>query len=178
MAACALVVSGASLFITVRQNSLMERQLSASTWPVLEFGTSNQDEQGNSEIALQLKNAGIGPARIRNFAVLYDGRAVGNVHELIQVCCSSEQPHQKFTWSFSSLDHAVLTANEEVRFLRFKSNGENQTLWDQLNTKRFKINVHVCYCSALDECWNFDSAVNDPKKIDTCPSPGEAQFLG
>jgi hypothetical protein len=114
VAACAVIISSASLFIATRQNSLMEKQLSASTWPVLEFGTSNLDEQGNPEIALQMKNAGIGPARIRSFAVLYDGRAVASAHELVEACCNSEQPAPKLSWIISGLDHAVLTANEEV----------------------------------------------------------------
>jgi hypothetical protein len=42
-----VAISAASLFIAVRQNALMEKQLSASTWPVLEYDTSNLDDLGN-----------------------------------------------------------------------------------------------------------------------------------
>ena len=178
VAVCAVIISSASLFIATRQNSLMERQLSASTWPVLEFGTSNLDEQGNPEIALQMKNAGIGPARIRSFTVLYDGQPVANAHELVEACCSSEQPVPKLSWIVSGLDHAVLTANEEVRFLRLKLTAENQILWHELDVKRFNINLHVCYCSALQECWMLNSVLNDPQTTDACPAPRETQFRG
>jgi hypothetical protein len=110
----ALAVSAASLFISVRQNSLMEKQLSASTWPLLQFTTSNLDEQGNPEIALQVKNAGIGPGKVRSFAVLYDGRPVVNAHALMEACCAAGQPVPAMTWFSSTINHSVLTANENA----------------------------------------------------------------
>ena len=79
-AVSAIVISAASLFIAVRQNALMEKQLSASIWPVLEFGTSNID----AEISLEVRNAGLGPARVRSFVVRYDGKVIANAHETLR----------------------------------------------------------------------------------------------
>lgn len=178
-ALCALAVSAASLFIAVRQNSLMEKQLSASTWPLLQFDTSNLDEQGNPEISLEIKNSGIGPGKIRSFAVLYNGHPVLNSHALMEACCAAGQPVPSLTWISSTVNHSVLTANEERRFLRLKATPQNDVIWHRFNDERSKVTVHACYCSALDECWLFDSAKDDQQtRVQTCPAVQDAQFQG
>jgi hypothetical protein len=42
-------------------------------------------------------------------------------------------------------------------------------IWRRFNRERFKIEVHACYCSVLDDCWNFDSSRMDPEPVASCP---------
>src|SRR3954465_1312868 len=79
----ALVVSVASLFVARHQAQVMDRQLAASVWPLLEFSTSNATTEGLPRMALMLRNTGIGPLRIRSFRVTYEGQAISNGTDLI-----------------------------------------------------------------------------------------------
>src|SRR3954468_18419112 len=87
VALAALVASVASLFIARHQAQVMDRQLAASVWPLLEFSSSNATPEGAPRIALTLRNTGIGPLRIRSFRVTYKGKALGGSTDLIDQCC-------------------------------------------------------------------------------------------
>lgn len=167
-AVCAVAISAASLFIAVRQNALMEKQISASTWPVLEFGSSNLDEQNNAEISFEIRNAGLGPAKVRSFQVSYDGKPITNSRQLIEACCTDGNKLGKIDLVTSGVNHAIITPNERIRFLRLKSTPELQPIWQKLNVERAKVRVQACYCSALDECWHMDSDAEEQERTPTC----------
>lgn len=91
VALAALVVAAASLFIAQRQTAVMDRQLAASVWPVVQVGSGNVDpETGDPQITLIVENAGVGPAWIRSFRVGYGGSPMRTVNELLLMCCTSD----------------------------------------------------------------------------------------
>lgn len=177
-AVCAIAISAASLFIAVRQNALMEKQLSASIWPVLEFGTSNLDDQGIAEVSLEVRNAGLGPARVRSFVVRYDGKVIANARELLKACCSGGEKLPPMDIVTSSVNHSMLTANEKIRFLRFKSTPEHAEYWHRLDKERAKVSVLGCYCSALEECWMLDSTKDEQQRVASCPVTQDPNYSG
>ena len=172
-AVCAVAISGASLFIALRQNALMEKQISASTWPVLEFGSSNLDDQNNPEISFEIRNAGLGPAKVRSFQVSYDGKPVTNSRQLLEQCCTDGNKLAKIDLVTSGVNHAIITANERIHFLRLRPTPEIQPIWQKLNTERMKVRVQACYCSALDECWRMDSANEEQERTSTCKASAD-----
>src|ERR1700755_449438 len=119
VASCAIVISAASLYIAVRQNALMERQLSASTWPVLEFGTSNVDDEGHPEISFEIRNAGLGPAKVRSFELWLGDQALKTSREILNTCCSDEGVVPRINLVTTGVNHTIVTANQTVRFFRF-----------------------------------------------------------
>ena len=167
-AVCAIAISAASLFIAIRQNALMEKQLSASTWPVLEFDSSNLDDQGGSEIDFEIRNAGVGPAKIHSFRMTFDDKPIANSRQILEKCCSDDQPLPHLNFITSGVNHSVLAPNEKIHFFRFKQTPEVATYWHRLDTQRWKIHVNACYCSALDECWILDSARQEQERTKTC----------
>jgi hypothetical protein len=177
-ALCAVAVSAASLFISLRQNTLMERQLSASVWPSLQLSSANYDDKGNPEVSFTIRNVGVGPARIRSFVLEYDEHPVGNARQLIEACCVENKKLPPAVVNTQDVSHLVLTANEKEVFLRLDSKDapENPLYWKRLNHERDKVSVRACFCSELNECWMFDSAQIDQKPVAACPATTEGQF--
>lgn len=148
-----IFISLVSLFIAMRQNRVMERQLSASVWPYVQFDNSNYDSSRQERaISLSLNNGGVGPARILALSLDYEGQPVDGWLALLNACCNPERKPVANIVSSGSIGR-VLPANGEIRLLRLQREPGEDPVWDALNTRRFKIRGSVCYCSVLDQCF-------------------------
>jgi hypothetical protein len=162
----AVLISAISLALAISANRTQERLLAASTWPFLQFSTGNRADDGSSAINLNLHNAGVGPARVRTVQIEYSGQYQSGARSLLDACCGASGKSVK---TITSGPEKVLTAGEVITFLRFDEADSDPAIWRALNTERFKIRVTACYCSALGDCWLFDSTQADPKPTTTCP---------
>ena len=164
----AIVVSLITLWVALSSNHTQERMLAASTWPTLEYGTGNRDDDGNDVISLEIGNNGIGPARLRGVQVSYAGERVRNSVDLLKRCCElHDEPIQTVT---SGTRGRVLKAGDRITFMAFPKAVNPDAVWKRFNTERFKVEVHACYCSVLNDCWNFDSTRTDAEPVKACPS--------
>lgn len=166
--AFAITVSLISLWVAFSANRTQERLLAASVWPALEYGTGNRTETSADEITLVIGNKGIGPARLRGVRVLYDGKFAANSVALLHICCElNDGPVNTVT---SGTRGRVLKAGDEITLMRFPKGGlSSDKIWQRFNHERFKVKVQACYCSVLDDCWNFDSTRMDPERVASCP---------
>ncbi len=162
----AVLVSAISLALAISANATQERLLAASTWPILQYGTGNRSDEGESAISLSLQNAGVGPARVRTVQVFYDGRPHGHARALLEPCCGAKG---RPLLTVTSTPEKVLTAGDGIRLLRVDEAGADPALWQALNQERFGIRVLACHCSALDDCRVMDSTLRDPSPIAQCP---------
>jgi hypothetical protein len=167
--AFAVAVSLISLWVAFSSNRTQERLLAASVWPMLEYGTGNRDEDGRDMISLEIGNNGSGPARLRGVEVFYGKERVHNSIDLLKRCCqlAAGTPIQTIT---SGTRGRVLKAGDTVQFMRLPKESNNADLWKNFNTERFKIEVHACYCSVLDDCWTLVSTRTDPEPVRSCPA--------
>lgn len=163
-----LLISAVSLWVAVSANRTQERMLAASVWPSLQFGTSNTSTEGEPQIALDLLNRGIGPARIRWAELSHDGKPVHDLRELLAACCS---PAGDATPGFTSgLRQRVLGADEWIQLVRIPRADLPDALWQALDQSRHKMRLRACYCSVLDECWILDSSQDEPAPVKQCPA--------
>ncbi len=176
-ALCALVVSITSLGIAVLHGHTMERMadanarlVSANSWPILMFFTSNATPEGDATITWNVSNAGVGPAKIETAEMLWRGRAVRSVNEMLRECCGLG-PDQSLLRG--SLQGTVLRAGETISVLRFPRTPQNESTWRRLNEGSIGANaqLRVCYCSVFDECWLTDFQTLRPKSVQQCPVP-------
>jgi hypothetical protein len=166
--AFAIVVSLITLWVAVTSNHTQERMLAASTWPTLEYGTGNRDDEGRDLITLELGNNGIGPARLRGVQVFYKGERVRNSVDLLKHCCElHDQPIQTVT---SGTRGRVLKAGDRITFMAFPKAINPEEIWKRFNQERFKVEVRACYCSVLNDCWNFDSTRTNAEPMKSCPA--------
>ena len=111
LGAAAIFLSVVSLVVALRADHTQEELLAASVWPYVQLGGSNA---GNHAI-VQIKNAGVGPARIRWMTVTYRGKALRGLSDLLHACC--EDPKTKpllASGIYSTVSHTVLVTHETV----------------------------------------------------------------
>jgi hypothetical protein len=174
----AVLISAVSLIVAVSSNRTEERLLAASTWPYVQYGTSNRGDDGSDLISLTIDNSGVGPARIKTFEVVYDGKPQPDAMALLKTCCGGAG---KQLTTVTSSTEGVLKAGEASHFLRFPTKDNPPEVWQQFNKERFKVSVRACYCSVLGDCWTIDSAKvdADPASVEVCPAlPRETRWHG
>ncbi len=177
--ASAMLIATISLVVALRQSQIMEKQLAASVWPYLQYGTSNGTDDGKQVIRFEVENVGVGPARVHSVSLLYDGKPLHNLRELVTACCADLlETKGKASWWISTLNRQVLTPNRSKAFLTLTDAPANAAWWERLNTERNKVQFKTCYCSVLDDCWLLDSHKDDREPVKACPAPGPDDFDG
>jgi hypothetical protein len=175
--AFAIGVSMISLSVAISSNRTQERLLAASVWPALEYGTGNRNDEGEDVISMTVGNSGVGPARLRSFQILYDGKPAPNAARLLDQCCGlGAEPAYTVT---SGTRARVLKAGDELSFLRLPREKNKAEVWERFNQERFKTRVLACYCSVLDACWMMDSDQAEPTPVATCAEvPDQQEWSG
>jgi hypothetical protein len=207
---CALFVSVVSLAVAVLHGRALEQMaeanaklVQANSWPFLQFVTANHDDAGELVITLGVHNAGVGPAKIESFEVLWQGQPVRNNVELLQRCCGLD-PATFTTDKSVSLNGAgeravaaarnasrssiandfmaaseqgVMEAHQQSNFLVLPLTPKTAPVWQKLNTARFQVQTRACYCSVFDECWVSDLRTLDAQDVKRCPQPA-VSFAG
>jgi hypothetical protein len=176
---CALVISFISLMLAMIHGQAMERMadanarlVKANSWPYLEYSTGNMDER-RSQIELRIGNVGVGPARVKSFALFWNGQPVADHNQLLARCCGA-QNGSTLHMLIDQVGGRVLPARETVSFLTFPHDAANESIWQKLDKERVNVTARVCYCSVFDECWIGDIGMKGSsaqRPVDQCPVP-------
>jgi hypothetical protein len=186
LALSAFAISLISLFVAIHHGHTMQemaaanaRMVAASSWPYVQYGSSNLNAEGAPEISLDLANQGIGPARIEKFELRYRDRPVRSTAELLNACCIKQDAERALLSSSDDWQSAVMTvavegkimaAHEERAFLRLRRTERNAAIWDRLNTERWQLRPRTCFCSVFDECWTSGAAAAKATRVAECPA--------
>jgi hypothetical protein len=165
VALAALVVSAVSLYIAHRQTNVMHQQLAASTWPALQYSTSNL-HGGEPVISMSLMNGGVGPARIYAFRVFHEGRPVPDLNGFIDECCVPEGASATTITSF--VEGRILPAGQSIDFLVLPADPDHPEIYDRFNRVRTELDIRFCYCSVLEECWERGRAGTALEPVRSC----------
>ena len=165
LAFCAILISAASFYATYLQAEAADKQVKAMTLPLLQYGSGNYDDETKEQIiSFVIKNAGVGPALIKNLKYSYEGDEYQYFSQFLRACCAVEvAQYQKDAQkgmglenggeSWSALLNTILPGNEDVEFYRLYPGKLTENLWSKLNDERHKLEVSICYCSLLEECF-------------------------
>ena len=172
----AVIVSLASIGIAVLGNRTQERLLAASVWPYLSFNSGNTSDDGQQKvIAVTVTNSGNGPARLRRFALEYEGKPITSARALLERCCALA-PDLVIT---SQIVGRVLRPGEQANLLVVPYVAAIADGWKKLDRARFGFVYTACYCSTLGECWESRSDRDEPAPIEACAAmPPAAQWHG
>jgi len=178
VALAALIASVASLFIARHQAQVMDRQLAASVWPLLEYTHSGVTSDGKLRAAISLRNTGIGPLRIRSFRATYDGKPVGDFSDVIEHCCLRDTATLRHMPIVSSyIGGRVVPAGEGFDFISVHYDTAFAQAYHHLEGGMRKLEARYCYCSVLDDCWVRESehADADPTPVPNCDAEHRAK---
>jgi hypothetical protein len=179
LAICAIAISAASFYATYIQAEAAEKQVKAATWPFLQFGSGNINEENELEISLNIHNGGVGPAHIKSFQLHYKNKKYQHAKSWVRDCCSHGAPFLDSITEESlnttiglprtgKVQNTLLSANQEHKFFKMLATDKNKALWDEINAERHKLSATACYCSLLDICYHTDFK-NTPVEVSRCP---------
>ena len=178
----ALLISGVAAVSSAYQTYVIRKQFSATVWPYVTFVTSSSTDK---YFELDVSNPGIGPALVYSAVVTRDGKAVQRVPSpttlpAVDVAIAPERAAAKSDEAKSGelkppnitvstiYSGDVLPAGAKLELLRVE--GKYITRRVLANIRR--IDVTVCYCSLLGDCWTkrlWDPAIR-PHPLRACPS--------
>lgn len=167
VALCAILISAASFYATYLQADSAEKQVKAMTLPLIQFSHGNYDEiQEKNTLKMNLKNAGIGPAIIKNIRFKYLDKEYSSLSSYLEACCGYLDYQKKFIkeikdkkaidqggYASSPLVNTILAGQSKQTFFALYYHKNSQDFWQKLDRERNKLVVEVCYCSMLDDCY-------------------------
>jgi hypothetical protein len=179
VALLALAISGIAAGASAYQTYVIRQQFSATVWPYLTFVTSSSS---NKFFELDVSNAGIGPALIREAIVTRDGKpidvvshpgadpALGLAIEPERVAANAERgkrgEHSDLTVT-SIVRGDVVPAGAKLQLLRV----DGRFLAHRVIADVRRIDLRLCYCSLLGNCWTkrlWDPSA-EPHAVRSCP---------
>jgi hypothetical protein len=175
LAVCAVVISCISVLLAFQHGAAMEemvkqneRMVQANTWPYVMVFFSTADEAGNSLFKIGVVNNGVGPARIGSVRVEYQGKPTKDVRGLA-ARVAHDAGHDVADVQQSDIG-GVLPARQTVNILSAKDPFSPAWLIDALQKANYRneMNVQVCYCSILEECWIAHLEGTQPEPVKSC----------
>ncbi len=159
----ALFAVGVSLY----QARLAREQLRASAWPYLAQSNSYVPEQPYTR---QVENQGVGPARVRAFRVLVDGRPAQTWGAVVRSLTGA--PDSAVVYSSLSRG-SVLSPGMVLTLLQLPAGQQAERFWAAAQTR---LETVICYCSIYDECWEADSRLEEPAPVRACMADARTAF--
>lgn len=153
----ALAVAGYTAYI-------QRQQVRAQVWPYLMWASSDTQSE------YMWINKGVGPAIVKSTLVLLDGKPQRDWKAVMHSLQVDPQGYGQ-----STFNHNVISAGETLQWLIFKDHDHFQAF---RSAARDKLDLKVCYCSTLGDCWVNDSTRGDgnhPIAVDKCPAVPESQ---
>ena len=181
LAGSAIFISIVSLVISIRHGRTMEalvaaneKQVKASTLPILRYGTGNL-ANNQKMIHFELINGGTGPAIIEWFRLKWDGQPTTSPQDFMDRCCGNGKPVKiRSSWT-DSASGMTLPAKDSRNVFAIPIKGVDPEIYQFLDREaRHKVQAEACYCSVLDECW-FTDFKNQPREVKSCERIPENQ---
>ena len=146
---------------------LQRQQVRAQVWPYIEIGES----PSKREVALS--NKGVGPALIRSVQIFVDGKPQKNWAEVFSSLGLKFEKNPQY----STINGIVLSANDRVDQLVFQRTDDFNAFVKVVK----RVDISLCYCSTLNECWMHDDRDKDPansyRTISACPAKSPDDFI-
>ena len=169
IAVCALLMSTLATAASWWQSRVVATQLSSQVWPYVAFSTTT-----GPGLEVDVTNEGLGPAVVRSVQLTVDGKAYPSFlgAERALLGSRAELPHGTFG---SISEGSVIRIGGSVRLIKIDSPSLVRAIVPKLN----RIDLRVCYCSILGDCWTRSSlGAQDPVRVNACPVDGAAHYGG
>lgn len=156
----ALCVSGYTAY-------LQRQQVRAQVWPYLEPGITTSKHE------LTLVNKGVGPALIKSVQIYVDGKPQ---HDWDSVYAALGLKYERRP-PYSTVNRVVLSAGERVTQVLFADVDDFNLYARQAR----RVEMRLCYCSTMNECWMRDEREKDPSlihhEVADCPARSPDDFI-
>lgn len=146
---------------------LQRQQVRAEVWPYLQTGISPSRQD------ISLSNKGVGPATVKWVRMLVDGEPVRSWPQAFDALGLPDLRHTPY----STINGVVISPGESIQQLGFRDTRAFARFYEQYP----RIELSMCYCSALEECWLYDQGEDAidlrTRPVPACPAPGADAFI-
>jgi hypothetical protein len=131
------------------------------------------DFTGTTRVAsLNVRNGGVGPAKVETLEIFWNDRPVRSAHELLRACCATAEDAGLVSHvGYEDLQGSLLRAGDTSRLLVIPRGGETDALAVRFMAAYPKVKMLACYCSVFDECWLSNLETLHPLSVTSCPRP-------
>jgi len=158
-------VGALALVVSCYSVHLQRTQIRALVWPRLEANYNTVTPEGKTDCDFFVSNVGVGPARIAFVELMIDHKPVATWNEALTALVGEhEQQHPLIR---SSTRSRVVAAGARIDALHILDEALAARVSSQL--QRGRLQMEICYCSVLDECWKFRSDEDRYEPVATCP---------
>ena len=170
IAVCALLMSTLATAASWWQSRVVATQLSSQVWPYVAISTT----AGPNGLELAMSNDGLGPAVIRSLQLAVDGKPYPTFVAAERALLGPAAPQPR--GSFASIgEGSVIRIGGVVTLLKIQNPELVRAILPQAN----RIDLRVCYCSILGDCWlRSTKASSEPQRVNACPVDGAAHYGG
>ena len=158
----AMFVALSSLAIALYEVRLMREHDRLSVWPYV--SAFNSDSGG--VYSYNIRNAGLGPALIRSFELIVDGKPRKNWGEAIDAFGIDMHGARS---SYSHIGKGVVILPGAKLEVVEIGDAAGQAFH---RAAQARMHTRTCYCSLYDECWREDITESaEPQPVDRCAEP-------
>lgn len=145
---------------------LQRQQVRAEVWPYLQTGISPSQRRMN------LSNKGVGPAEVKRVKVFVDGKPRHSWPEVFDALGL----HDLRNTPTSTISGVVISPDETIQQVNLADDA-----FARFYRAYPRIQLALCYCSALDECWVYDErearAQARRHPVAACPAADADEFV-
>jgi hypothetical protein len=169
----ALGLSGYTAYVQGAQLRAQGEQLRAQVWPHVQLGYNN-----TGSVGMFVTNQGTGPAQVLAMRVVVNGVAVNHWSDVKKA--AGYVPGEGMI--ISQISGSVIPAGKEIALIQPDDQERSRTRFQELLFGgRYALEVTLCYCSVLHECWatgaNLLWESNIPGPPESCPITVAERFL-
>jgi hypothetical protein len=165
----AFAVSAYGVYVQRDQALAQREQVRAMVWPRLQWSHTDLTTDAGREFGFNLENCGVGPAEIRSVHITFDGKPMHTWEDLTKAMLDAGgSPGTSFDADMveSFLKNRVIGGNTAMKPLHSTHPQTAATLARVKN----RVDVEICYCSVLEECWTLRTSKEDTnEKTPLCP---------
>ena len=162
----ATIIAVIALGTAVYQARLSRDQAKASVWPYLVQGNS-----GNNGYSRIVQNVGLGPAVIRAFEVLVDGKPTRNWTDAAAKLGIHPTWRGKRSTTFRA--GLVVPTGGTIELLNLPDTADERMIRGAID----RLQTWVCFCSLYGDCWESRSNDYDPRPIKVCKDDPARRFV-
>ena len=165
---CAVIVSVVAVSISAYEAGLQRDWQRAAVWPYIQLNRSyyckaSSVAPGGCEwiLTLNAENVGVGPAHVRDFHVVVDGKPQATWRAAMQALLHTNEDVQ---YGQSTILGTIVPPQRTIQMFQYIDSARAEKLFKEMD----RLTYSACFCSVFDECWVTNSKETHAEKISRC----------
>ena len=169
IAVAGIFTGAVALYAALSEADAVRKQQAAIVLPEIVVAQSQVIDQDEGFFAWNVFNWGIGPGRVREVRLTYQGEPVTNWNEFLTAVELPDVAYQQ-----SQIAGRTIPPGTDSELI-FRTRDRDAAI--KLRSVSPDVGIELCYCSVFDECWMMPQIFTEgPRSVITCHDFGDDAF--